>query len=728
MAKKKLISLITLSMLLLTGCGEDSSSVSDSVDDRDTRIIEVYDAYKANGGTLDYDTWLSSIRGEKGEKGDKGDTGAQGEKGDKGDKGDTGAQGDKGDKGDKGDTGSQGAQGAQGEKGDKGDTGAQGEKGDKGDKGDDAITYVPVIFNNWDGTKLYEFYFEKGTNAVYEGETPTHPDTTEDGKTFKWTFKGWDKDLTNIQKPTIFTAVFQGPVSCKFVNYDGTELYSTKVSAGENVTYEGDTPTKPSETSGDQTIDWTFSGWDKSLYGVTEDTVFTAQFNAPNAIKCTFQDEDGTVLGIQYVGKNAKVTYEGDTPKKNEVNHGDGTITKYEFEGWDKSTKNLTEDTVFTAKYTETTYYECKFYDYDGTLLYTTSTFSGGTAEYKGKTPTRPQEANGTTIIDYTFNSWDKSLGDITVPTEFKPNFYSWTFTGYKVTFVDSLNPEFSYSHYYEENTYARNPYANYWSYDNKEITLFVGWDKDISSVTQEITTNAVYKTISKGQNGEYPQDKVTNETLINALNGITTTDTNGYYEYQGERYAKKKGEYYKVSPIKWRYLSRHDGQSLFLSEYILDTHVWNTTTHEDGIYENNYKHSDIRKWLNNDFLDTAFTDDSLIATTTVDNSAKSTGQSYNFFVCENTNDKIFLLSYEEVTDTANGFLNNRNDDINRVAYKMEYVGNGAGYWWLRSPNYYNSSDAWFVYNGGSVHNISVNNDNVNRAYSGIRPALQFSI
>ncbi len=112
MAKKKLISLITLTMLLLTGCGEDSSSVPDSVDDRDTRIIEVYDAYKANGGTLDYDTWLSSIRGEK---------------------------------------------------------------GDKGDKGDDAITYVPVIFNNWDGTKLYEFYFEKGTNAVYEGETPTHP-------------------------------------------------------------------------------------------------------------------------------------------------------------------------------------------------------------------------------------------------------------------------------------------------------------------------------------------------------------------------------------------------------------------------------------------------------------------------------------------------------------------------------------------------------------------------
>ena len=619
-----------------------------------------------------------------------------------------------------------------GNKGDKGDTGAQGDKGDKGDKGDDAITYVPVIFNNWDGTKLYEFYYEKGTDAKYDGPEPTRPDETDSktGDTVHWTFAGWDKDLANIQKPTIFTAVYQCLYTCTFNNWDGTELYRTQVNRGEDVTFEGNEPTRPSETSGDQTIEWKFKGWDKPLTDITSDTVFTAVYDAPNAIKCTFQDEDGTVLGIQYVGKNAKVVYEGDTPKKNEVNHGNGTITKYEFEGWDKSTKNLTEDTVFTAKYTETTYYECKFYDYDGSLLYTASTFSGGTIEYKGKTPTRPQEANGTTITDYAFDSWDKSLGNITGSTELKPNFYSWTFTGYKVTFVDSLNPEFSYSHYYEENTYAKYPYANYWSYDNKDVTLFMGWDKDISSVTQEMTVNATYKTILRSQNGEYPQDKVTNETLITALNGITETDSQGYYEYQGERYARKgRGDswypyqYFKVSPIKWRFLSQHAGQSMFLSEYILDTHVWNTTTHEDGIYHNNYKHSDIRKWLNNDFIDTAFMDDSLIATTTVDNSAKSTGQSSNIYVCENTNDKIFLLSYEEVTNTANGFPNDRYDE-NRVAYYTEYVNGSVdrGYWWLRSPSEDKDYCADCVTYDGK---LSGNHDDVS---DGIRPALHFSI
>ncbi len=116
---------------IITGKGKPSDDVGndgDSYVDTDT-----WDYYIKTD-----ETW--SLTGNiKGNKGDKGDTGAQG---DKGDKGDTGSQGEKGDKGDTG------AQGEKGDKGDKGDTGAQGEKGDKGD---DAITYVPVIFNNWDG-------------------------------------------------------------------------------------------------------------------------------------------------------------------------------------------------------------------------------------------------------------------------------------------------------------------------------------------------------------------------------------------------------------------------------------------------------------------------------------------------------------------------------------------------------------------------------------------------
>lgn len=163
----------------------------------------------------------------------------------------------------------------------------------------------------------------------------------------------------------------------------------------------------------------------------------------------------------------------------------------------------------------------------------------------------------------------------------------------------------------------------------------------------------------------------------------------------------------------------------MFLSEYILSTHVWNRTTHEDGIYLNNYKYSDIRRWLNDDFIDKAFTDDSLIATTKVDNSAKSTSDLTNKYACENTNDKIFLLSYEEAGSYENGFSRDFTDP-NRVAYYTEYVnGSGrAGGWWTRSPaEEYGGDSAYYVPSDAKPCEGNVHFD-----HYGIRPALTLNI
>lgn len=208
MKKSKIsLSLIALSMLAgigLTGCFDDSSNsttrkVSDTTKE-DSQIRTVYEAYKANGGTLSYEEWLQSI---KGDKGDKGDTGATGAKGDKGDKGDTGATGDKGDKGDKGDdgksivsitktsssgnvdtytitysdgttstytvtNGTDGAKGETGAAGAKGDTGAT---GDKGDAGKDGSTWLTGVGSPKDKTDLNakdgDFYFDTESGKVY---------------------------------------------------------------------------------------------------------------------------------------------------------------------------------------------------------------------------------------------------------------------------------------------------------------------------------------------------------------------------------------------------------------------------------------------------------------------------------------------------------------------------------------------------------------------------------
>lgn len=68
-------------------------------------------------------------------------------------------------------------------------------KTDKIGGGDTPVTYT-VTFANWDGTVLFVDTVLEGENAIYEGETPTRPDDSEN----TYTFNGWDRDITNVQE------------------------------------------------------------------------------------------------------------------------------------------------------------------------------------------------------------------------------------------------------------------------------------------------------------------------------------------------------------------------------------------------------------------------------------------------------------------------------------------------------------------------------------------------
>ena len=193
-----------------------------------------------------------------------------------------------------------------------------------------------------------------------------------------------------------------------------------------------------------------------------------------------------------------------------------------------------------------------------------------------------------------------------------------------------------------------------------------------------------------------------------------------GDYIYFGSYPQGGNGE---IEPIKWRILSEENGEALLLSEYILDAHRFDPS-------KNNYKNSEIRKWLNNDFYNKAFKEDEkqLILTTNVDNSERSINPNRNanefyngknVFACENTQDKVFLLSMQEVTNTKYGFNADRTnyDDVKQkkpTAYaKKQGVwtvsSNGTGDWWLRSPSCANYRNAWDVDFVGYVSNGSVN-------------------
>lgn len=255
---------------------------------------------------------------------------------------------------------------------------------------------------------------------------------------------------------------------------------------------------------------------------------------------------------------------------------------------------------------------------------------------------------------------------------------------------------------------------------------------------------------------GEYPQTLKADNVTITA-----TTDSRGYYlgsdnayytkvtaDPYGNGYTFSDGStvtdgtvyYFKVEPILWRILSQNDDTALILCDSIIANKAFDA--YNDGNYSNNYAESDIRAWLNAEFYNTAFTalEQELILTTTVDNSVASTGYNPNLYACENTNDKVFLLNYAEVTNSAYGFVSSystydnarqmQTSDYSRAkgAYmdtSTDYYGNG--YWWLRSPSFFNSFNARYIFDDGYVDNY-YSYDDVSSTSFGVVPALQIRL
>ena len=199
----------------------------------------------------------------------------------------------------------------------------------------------------------------------------------------------------------------------------------------------------------------------------------------------------------------------------------------------------------------------------------------------------------------------------------------------------------------------------------------------------------------------------------------------------------KDKCYYFKIEPIKWRILHTDDDDKLLLlCEDIL------TNMYFDSVTEcNNYENSEIRHWLRDVFYEVAFNDEQrkLVKQTLVDNSVRSTNpnkgpQEDNPYICDDTNDYVFLLSEQEVTDESYGFKADhtakddkrckKNSDYARClgAWTSRDQSNKAhGRWWLRSPYFA------FKRSARDVNECGVVNDDFDRVFLnniGVAPAI----
>ena len=204
--------------------------------------------------------------------------------------------------------------------------------------------------------------------------------------------------------------------------------------------------------------------------------------------------------------------------------------------------------------------------------------------------------------------------------------------------------------------------------------------------------------------------------------NGVTTWDCIYFGNYYQSNSSTKE-------PIKWRVLSVNGNDAFLLADQTLDAKPYNEEC------ENvTWATCTLRTWLNNTFLNTAFTsaEQAAIKNTTVVN---DDNPKYGTEGGENTTDKVYILSIAEASNTAYGFNGefhaySETREAKNTAYAKEcgactstntgYEGNGD--WWLRSPGYV-SLYASNVNDSGRGGSLSVD-------YGGdaVRPALHLNL
>lgn len=254
--------------------------------------------------------------------------------------------------------------------------------------------------------------------------------------------------------------------------------------------------------------------------------------------------------------------------------------------------------------------------------------------------------------------------------------------------------------------------------YGAKMKYAFSGWNNITSSVGANTTYIARFQTRLIA--GEYPQSKVTDESLISALNATSDIDSKGYRVYDGHKYQPLESDYYLVEPIEWVSIGTQEGGLSFAAAYTLDAGTYSS------VGSTYYATSDVRTFLNNTFYDKAFNEDkALTMASNVDNSSAMYESGGSTYSAPNTTDYAFAPSTKEVmkagstgyySDYARARLNMLRSNTSTMFSQNDY--------WTRCPQ---SSNRVSIGGPGGYADYVINMDTV-YAVLGIRPCVSFHI
>lgn len=191
---------------------------------------------------------------------------------------------------------------------------------------------------------------------------------------------------------------------------------------------------------------------------------------------------------------------------------------------------------------------------------------------------------------------------------------------------------------------------------------------------------------------------------------------------------------YFKYEPLTWRVLDPDEGY--IMCDNAIDSQAYqNFVIKKDGKlynskdctnYVSDWETCSLRQWLNKTFYNTAFSREEkmLIGTTFLENNSPD-----GTWFGTDTGDKIFILSFDDVINSAYGFDSSKSEfdearKLKGTDYSKcqgVYISQGYPHWWLRTPGdaeavYLVSSYGWAAL-GQGVYGTGV----------GVVPALKLN-
>ena len=156
---------------------------------------------------------------------------------------------------------------------------------------------------------------------------------------------------------------------------------------------------------------------------------------------------------------------------------------------------------------------------------------------------------------------------------------------------------------------------------------------------------------------------------------------------------------YFKYEPLTWRVLDPDEGY--IMCDNIIDSQSYQNFVirKDDKLYNSkdctnyvsDWETCSLRQWLNKTFYNTAFSREEkmLIGTTFLENNSPD-----GTWFGTDTGDKIFILSFDDVINSAYGFDSSKSEFDEARKLKATdyskcqgvYISQGYPHWWLRTP------------------------------------------